>query len=111
MTDSVQIQCCRLCELLLSGKGCFDIVPTKQFYILNVCRSVASCFFWAFTPAMPKFAPSASQGLTRDGASETMSEFWAACWKACTNQSFLLLMTSGGIVFGVFQCWASSLTK
>eukprot|EP01043_Picozoa_sp_COSAG02_P057841 COSAG02_NODE_7092_length_3189_cov_2.683172_2_plen_101_part_00 len=74
-------------------------------------RSVASCLCWVVTPAMPKVAPSASQGITRDGAGESLSEFGAACWKACTNVSFLLLMTSGGMVFGVFQCWASSLTK
>ena len=73
--------------------------------------AVASCAIWVFIPPFPKVSPSASQALTRNAPNETLGEFGAACWKACTNVSFLLLMTSGGIVFGVFQCWASSLTN
>ena len=96
----------------------------ETLLLLEMFSSVGSCLLWLLMPSVPKVAPSASQAKTRavrgaeatlqqpsGGGGESMAEFFSACRKACTNVSFLLLMTSGGIVFGVFQCWASSLTN
>jgi hypothetical protein len=94
--------------------------------LVEMISAIGALVVWALMPSMPKIAPSASAAAARannitknassGGAStlqfsDDMSSFLNACKQACRNVSFVLLMTSGGIVFGVFQCWASSLTN
>ena len=86
----------------------------ETLMLIEMITSIASLVLWLCVPAKPAQAPSASQRLTLSGgASQDEEESVGACIStslgACRNVSFDLLMLSGGIVFGVFQCWCASL--
>ena len=90
----------------------------------EAASSVMAMLCWAVMPTLPKLAPSASQQAKRDAlanaptadissdSSQKPKKSVVGEWlQACENHSFMLIILSGGMVFGVFQCWSGSLAN